>query len=187
LNINHITQEEAMSAIRLTALVLTLVAANAVFVTSDAWAQKKYTISRAPSTNTEYSPDQPLDVDDLPGHQLRVYQIRYGYPEKDLAFAGVTVKQSVSRGISDYVNGSGPFTSYSVYTLEDGSKVFSRNTGTTQTDANGTRKFTYVENFVGGTGKFKGMRGQVRHSSERAPGAKSLSQERSSGEYWIEE
>ncbi|MBF8301335.1 MAG: hypothetical protein HW394_1705, partial [Acidobacteria bacterium] len=107
-----------MSAIRLTALVLTLVAANAVFVTSDAWAQQKYTISRAPSSNTEYSPDQPLDVDDLPGHQLRVYQIRYSYPEKDLAFAGVTVKQSVSRGMSDYVNGSGPFTSYSVYTLE---------------------------------------------------------------------
>jgi hypothetical protein len=44
----------------------------------------------------------------------------------------------------------------------------------------------FVENFTGGTGKFKGMRGQLHGSGERAPGAKSLTAE-TSGEYWIEQ
>jgi hypothetical protein len=39
---------------------------------------------------------------------------------------------------------------------------------------------------VGGTGKFKGIRGQMLGNAERAPGAKSLTVE-VSGEYWIEE
>jgi hypothetical protein len=96
------------------------------------------------------------------------------------------VTQSLTRGASDYVNWNGSFTTYSTYTLEDGNKVFSRSTGTNQTEADGTRKFTFVENFVGGTGKFKSIRGQVRGSGERAPGAKSLTQQ-SSGEYWLEQ
>jgi len=99
--------------------------------------------------------------------------------------------------MSDYVNFSGPFTTYAVYittyavyTLEDGSKVFSRGSGTSQssTKADGTQvvKFSFVENFLGGTGKFKGMHGQVTGSGERAPVAKTLTSQ-SSGEYWIEE
>jgi hypothetical protein len=186
LYVNNTTEEEVMNATRLTALLVTLVSASALFAASDTWAQNKYTISRAPSANGQYLQEHAIDVDDPPGHQVRIYEIRYDYPGKDLAFAGVTVKQTLTRGMSDYVNWSGPFTTYSVYTLEDGSKVFSRSTGTTQTDADGTRKFTFVESYVGGTGKFKGIRGQVRGSGERAPGAKSLSQQ-SSGEYWIEE
>jgi len=179
-------KEKAMSAIRLTVLLLTLVAANGMFVTSNAWAQQKYTISRSPSSNSQYLQEHAIDVDDRAGHQVRVYEIRYDYPEKDLAFAGVIVKQSLTRGMSDYINWSGPYSTYTVYSLEDGNKVFSRSAGATQTGPDGTRKFTFIENFVGGTGKFKGMRGQVRGSGERAAGAKSLLQQ-SSGEYWIEE
>ena len=55
---------------------------------------------------------------------MRVYEIRNTYPEKDFAFSGVLVKESLVRGMSDYVNFSGPFTTYTVYTLEDGNKVF---------------------------------------------------------------
>ena len=131
-----------------------------------------------------------IDVDGAPGHQIRVYKLRYDYPKKDMAFAGVTVKETMTHGISDYVDFSGPFTTYSVYTLEDGNKVFSRSTGTSQavTKPDGTKvvRYSFVENFVGGTGKFKGMRGQMRGSGERALVAKSVTQE-TAGEYWIEE
>ena len=179
-----------MSAIRLNALVVIFFAANAVLVTSDACAQQKYSITRAPSSTTQYLQQHAIDVGDAPGHQVRVYEIHYDYPNKDLAFAGVTVKESLSRGMSDYINFSGPFTTYTVYMLEDGNKVFSRATGTSQLTigANGDRvvKFSGAENFVGGTGKFKGIRGQVLISGERATVAKSLTQQ-SSGEYWIEE
>ena len=175
-----------MSAIRSNTLVVILFAAISVIAASNAWAQQKYTISSAPSSNSRYLQEHAIDVDDPPGHQVRVYEVRYDYPNKDLAFAGVTVTQTLTRGASDYVNWNGSFTTYSTYTLEDGNKVFSRSTGTNQAEADGTRKYTFVENFVGGTGKFKGIRGQVRGSGERAPGAKSLTQQ-SSGEYWIEE
>jgi hypothetical protein len=174
-----------MSTIRWNTLVVILFAANAVFVTSNSWAQQKYTITRAPAGNSQYLQEHAIDVDDPPGHQVRVYEIRYDFPKNELAFAGVAVNQSLTRGISDYVNWNGPFTTYTVYILEDGGKVFSRSTGTTQTEADGTRKFTFVETFVGGTGKFKGIRGQLRGRGERAPGAKSLTQQ-SSGDYWLE-
>jgi hypothetical protein len=179
-----------MTTVRFSTLVGACLLAAALCTTSSAWAQKKYTISRAPSSSGQYLQQHAIDVEDSPGHQVRVYEIRNSYPEKDFAFAGVLVKESLVRGMSDYINYSGPFTNYTVYTLEDGNKVFSRGTGTSQssTKADGTQvvKFSFVENFLGGTGKFKGMRGQVTGSGERAPVAKTLTSQ-SSGEYWIEE
>ena len=170
---------------------MAFVCAISLCATSNTWAQKKYTISRSPSTTSQYLQQRAIDVDDIPGHQVRVYEIRYDFPENDFAFAGVKVKESLTRGLSDYVNLSGPFTTYAVYMLEDGNKVFSRSNGTAQftTNADGSRviKFSFVENFVGGTGKFKGIRGQVVGSGERAPVTKMLLTAQSSGEYWIEE
>jgi hypothetical protein len=94
------------------------------------------------------------------------------------------------RGMSDYINFSGPYTQYTVYTLEDGSKVFGRGTGTSQasTKADGSQviKFSFVENFLGGTGGFKSIRRQVTGSGERVPGAKTVTFQ-SSGEYWLDE
>jgi hypothetical protein len=175
-----------MRTIRLCVLMGALVAATAFGTTSPAWAQKKYSISEASAGNSQYLQEHAIDVGDRPGHQVRIYEIRNEYPKKDLAFAGIIVKDSLVRGMSDYTNWSGPFTTYGVYTLEDGSKIFSRSTGTTQTESDGTRKFTFVENFAGGTGKFASIRGQLRGSGERAGGAKTLTSH-SSGEYWLEE
>lgn len=154
--------------------------------THDASAQQKYTISQAPNSSSQYLQEHAIEVDDTPGHRLRVYEIRQSYPQRDLAFAGVVVKEALSRNMSDLVDGNGPFTYYIVYSMEDGNKVFSRGTGTSQADATVGNRFVIVENFVGGTGKFKGMRGQVRGGGVRAPGASSLTVEWK-GEYWIEE
>ena len=72
--------------------------------------------------------------------------------------------------MTDFVNQSGPFIGYSVYTLEDRNKVFSHFTGTTQTDSAERAQFVFVENFVGGTGKFKGIRGQLHGLASVRPG-----------------
>ena len=84
------------------------------------------------------------------------------------------------------INGSGPNICYNVFMLEDGNKVFSRLTGAAQSDSAGVIKTVFTENFVGGTGKFKGIRGQVRGNTVRAPGTTSQKVELN-GEYWIEE
>lgn len=179
-----------MTNSRFVALIVTLASASALFATSDARAQTKHTISRSPSSTSSYPQQLALDVGDAPGHQVRVYQLHFEYPARDLAFAGVLVKESEVYGFSDYTNFNGPFWNYQVYTLEDGSKVFSRSAGTSQatTKADGSRvvKYSYVENFVGGTGKFKGMRGQVTGTGERGTVARSVTQD-AHGEYWIEE
>jgi hypothetical protein len=175
-----------MNSSRLTVLFVALIGGATLCIASQAWAQQKYTISTAPNSNSQFLQEHIIDVDDVPGHQLRVYEIRQDYPQRDLAFAGVVVKQGLSRNISDAINGSGSFTYYMVYSLEDGNKVFARGTGTRQADATVGYRFVIVENFVGGTGKFKGMRGQVRGGGVRAPGATSLAVEWK-GEYWIEE
>lgn len=179
-----------MSTTRIGTFLVMFAAAMALFATSPAYAQQKYRMTRAPSSTTQYLQQHAIDVGDAPGHQVRVYEIRYDYPNKDLAFADVTVKEALVRGLSDYVNFSGPFTSYTVYFLEDGNKVFTRATGTslltTGADGNQVVKFSGAENFIGGTGKFKGIRGQLVVSGERATAAKSLTFQQS-GEYWIEE
>jgi hypothetical protein len=119
-----------------------------------------------------------------------VFETRNTFPSKDFAFGGVPVKESHVRGMSDYINSSGPYIQYTVYTLEDGNKVFGRGSGASQmfTEADGSQivKFSFTENFVGGTGRFKGISGQIRGSGERAVVAKTVSFQLS-GEYWLDE
>jgi hypothetical protein len=171
---------------RYLAILFALTGTTALLAGPEAIAQQKYTISQPGSAISKFTQEHVIEVGDVPGHTLRVYEVRNEYPQSDLAFAGVAVKQMLSHGVSDLVNGSGAFTAYNVFTMVDGSKVFVRLTGTTQSDDAGGRRSTSVENFVGGTGKFKGIRGQMRNTLQRAPGSNSLSVQ-VSGEYWIEE
>jgi len=179
-----------MITIRFTTVASSVLFGVAFFATTAAWAQQKYTISRPPSSTSQYLQQHAIDVGDSSGHQVRVYEIRNSYPERDFSFAGVVVTESLSRGMSDYTNYGGPFVTYNVYILEDGNKIFSRNTGTSQslTKPDGTQvvRFSYVENFTGGTGKFKGIHGQISGNGERAPVAKTLTVQWS-GEYWLDE
>jgi hypothetical protein len=165
-------------------------AAVACVVSGDALAQQKYRVTQSPASTSQYLQQHVIAVEDAPQHQIRVYEIRFEYPKNDFSIAGVLVKETIVRGISDYVGFSGPFTTYVVYTLEDGNKVFGRGAGTSMMtkDANGNDvvKFSAVENFVGGTGRFKGIRGQLHSIGQREVVAKTVTQQLS-GEYWIEE
>ena len=89
-----------MSTTRIGTFVVMFAAASAFLATSPAYAQQKYRITRAPSSTTQYLQQHAIDVDDAPGHQVRVYEIRYDYPNKDLAFAGVTVKEALVREVA---------------------------------------------------------------------------------------
>jgi hypothetical protein len=158
---------------------------------SNGWAQQKYSITEGPKSESKYLQEHIIDAGDRPGHQLRVYELRSTYPASDLEFAGVKVTESHVRGMSDYTNWSGSFTTYTVYSLEDGSQIFSRTTGTTQSNVGGdgkrqSFKYSFVETFVGGTKGFRGIRGQQIGSGAREAGSNSLSQQQSVGEYWIE-
>jgi hypothetical protein len=161
-------------------------AENAGGTPSGGIGSQKYTITQPPNATSHFTQEHIIEVGDVPGHKLRVYQVRNEYPQRDFSLAGVEVKELVSDGVSDHVNGSGSFTAYNVLTLVDGNRVFVRVTGTTQSDSAGGNRSASVENFVGGTGKFKGIRGQMRNTLQRAPESKVLRVE-VNGEYWIED
>jgi len=163
-----------------------LASAIALHAEPRAFAQQKYTITQPANASSQFTQEHIIEVTDVPGHKLRIYEVRNEYPQQDLAFASVAVKEMLSHGVSDSVNGSGSFTAYNTFTLVDGNKVFVRVSGTTQSDSAGGKRSTSVENFVGGTGKFKGIRGQMRNTLWRAPGSNALNVE-VNGEYWIEE
>ena len=107
---------------------------SGVFVAASAgWAQQKHTVSYSKSTrDSQYTQEHTIDVGDLPGHKVRIFEIHWNYAKGELAFDGVNVKESWVRGPSDYTNTSGPAMNNIIYVLEDGNKVFSRNAVATQ-------------------------------------------------------
>ena len=162
-----------------------------VLMSMNAIAQKKYTITETPDSDSNYTKEHVIDVGDVPGHQIRIYELHFTYPKKDMVFGDIPVKESYTRGISDYTNGSGKFKTYNIYILEDGNTIITEGGGASQTNptsdgSKAGRKFSFVDHFVSGTGKFRGIRGQQRGSGERAAGANSIT-EQSSGEYWLDQ
>jgi hypothetical protein len=184
-------REEAIVEMGRRALSLAALVVGVTVITGgDALAQQKYQVTQSPASTSQYLQQHVISVEDAPQHQIRVYEIRFEYPKNDFSIAGVLVKETFVRGISDYVGFSGPFTTYVEYRLQDGSKVFGRGTGTSMMtkDATGNHvvKFSAVENLVGGTGRFKGIRGQLHSIGQREVVAKTVTQQLT-GEYWIEE
>jgi hypothetical protein len=99
------------------------------------------------------------------------------------------VKEAWFRGYSDYTDINGRSWGYSTYVLENGDKIFARFDSTTQTTMNpdGSKKSanTGVETLSGGTGKFREIRGILRHTV--IPDLKVGTAGQSEGEYWIAE
>jgi hypothetical protein len=163
-----------------------------LFVAASAgWAQQKHTVSYSKSArDSQYTQEHTIDVGDVPGHKVRIFEIHWNYAKGELAFDGVNVKESWVRGSSDYTNTSGPAMNYIIYVLEDGNKVFSRNAVVAQTaeGEGGTKTARYfaVETLYGGTGKFSHIRGQLHQSGSRVLGASALTLE-VKGEYWFDE
>jgi hypothetical protein len=160
-------------------------------MTAGAWAQEKHNISYSKSTrDSQYTQEHSIEVGDVPGHKVRIFEIHWNYAKGELVFDGVNVKESWVRGMSDYTNTSGPAMNYIIYVLEDGNKVFSRNAVLTQTPesegGNKTAKYYAVENLYGGTGKFSHIRGQLHQTGSRVLGASALTLE-VRGEYWFDE
>jgi hypothetical protein len=156
----------------------------------DVLAQEKHKFHfKAPPGATKYGQTQVLEVGDVPGHQMRLTETLSKYPGEAPVYAGVKVVEARGVLFSDYVGGSGNAHSYGVSTLENGDKIFSRNTILTHTSvgADGGRRtsFTSVTTLTGGTGKFTGIRGTLRGSgfTDLKSGTSGTETQ---GEYWFE-
>jgi hypothetical protein len=155
------------------ALNISVITAVGLFLSlSNALAQQKQHVSfKTPAENTKYTQQQAVDVGDVPGHQVRVYEIHRTYPNNAPAINGVKLVESWSRGVTDYIDGNGPNTTYSIYILENGDKFFTRAALVAQSLGSGKITTTSAGAITGGTGKLAGIQGIIRTSGTAEPKA----------------
>jgi hypothetical protein len=155
------------------ALNISVITAVALFLSlSNALAQQKQHVSfKTPAENTKYTQQQAVDVGDVPGHQVRVYEIHRTYPNNAPVINGVKLVESWSRGVTDYIDGNGPNTTYNIYILENGDKFFTRAALVAQSLGSGKITTTSAGAITGGTGKLAGIQGIVRTSGTAEPKA----------------
>jgi hypothetical protein len=161
-----------------------------LLATPEAWAQEKQKyFFKAPPGVSKYTQQHTMDLGDVPGHQLRIYELHTKYSGEAPTYDGTKVVEVWSRGFSDYTNGSGRSVVYATSVLENGDKIFSTTEVLmhTVTNPDGSRKSRYntVGTITGGTGKFRGIRGTLRGTGD-TDFKTGTSNAQTEGEYWIE-
>jgi hypothetical protein len=139
--------------------------------------------------NTTCTQQHVMDVGDVPGHQVRIFELHRTYPaDTKPNCEGLRRTEDWVRGFSDYTDRNGPNWGYGVVTLENGDKIFSEYSGTSQTvvSPDGAKKSTAVGvgRYTGGTGKYQSIRGIERYSNVFDP-EKNYNEEQFEAEYWL--
>jgi hypothetical protein len=147
--------------------MLSFAAAGAigVCVISIGAAQERQSDSfKTSGENAKYAQQFFIDVGDVPGHQVRVFELHWTFPSNPPAtINGMKLTDAWGRGTTDYTDGNGPGAAYLVYVLENGDKFFARlNLIAQRSSESGKSTGTNVGAITGGTGKFSGIRGVVR-------------------------
>jgi hypothetical protein len=142
-----------------------------------------------PAANADFTQQHMIDVGDVPGHQVRIYELHRTFPNDQPNCEGLKRVEEWNRGFSDYFDRNGRAWSYRITVLENGDKIFGESSGTSQTvvAADGSKKTTYsgVVVYTGGTGRYQGVRGLQRESAVFDP-EKNFNQSQSEAEYWLE-
>jgi hypothetical protein len=145
--------------------------------------------SEGSAANANYTQQHVIDVGDMPGHQVRIYELHRTFPNDQPNCEGLKRVEQWGRGYSDYIDRNGRSWGYTVIVFENGDKIFGEFSGTSQTvvAADGSKKSTFssVLVYTGGTGRYRGVRGLQRDSIAFDP-EKNFSRAQSEAEYWLE-
>ena len=131
------------------------------------WAQQKYPVTiSSEGAKTRFIQQLAIDVDDLPGHQVRVFENHRIYAaHTQVTVSGERIVESFGRGLSNYVTGIGPVFGYTTLVTDKGNKIFLEFSGSSETrpTETGAKRGTYsgTARFVGGTGQFSTIRGYL--------------------------
>jgi hypothetical protein len=153
---------------------------------ADAMAQEKRKVSfNSPAASTKYTQQNAIDVGDVPGHQIRVFEIQRTYGTDAPVIEGLRLKESWSRGLTDFNDLNGLGVSYNIYVLENGDRIFARGHFIAQSVASeGSLRNLAASTLTGGTGKFSGIRGVVRTETSANPKA-GMNEQKGEMEYWL--
>jgi hypothetical protein len=166
----------------------------AALSSSSGWAQQKHSIAiSSEGVKSRYVQQLAIDVDDVPGHQVRVQESQRIFPpDKGPVLDGERVVESWSRSLTNYTSGIGPAWGYNTLITDKGNKIFLETIGTSESQVTetGSKRGTYhgTSRFVGGTGQFSKIRGYLvdvaRFDTDPKAGYNVLD---SHGEYWFEQ
>ena len=155
------------------------------------YAQEKFSYSYSnPPETSKYIRDYSIEVDDMPGHKVRIVEIQRTYTKDHPMIMGTKVLEMWFRGFTDYGSSGGPGHGYETWILEDGNKLFLESVflSSTEATATGSRRGTSHSTirFVGGTGKYASIRGSLSSSVEFDSDPKAgYNRPTSRGEYWF--
>ncbi|WP_254699798.1 hypothetical protein [Trinickia violacea] len=137
--------------------------------------------------NSKFTQQLTLDVGDVPGHTVRLFEILRTFPENPPGFAGVQVKNYWTRGESDTMGGNGLVLAYYVFNMANGEKIFGKFEDVAQAAGQSSTTRTVVGNlvFTGGTGKLRRIRGTLRVLTD-VDISKGLNDTKCEGQYWME-
>jgi hypothetical protein len=128
----------------------------------------------ASQENSKFTQRYAIDLPDMRGHQVRVYEIRRTFPTNPPIVKAVAIQEIWTRGMADYTDYSGHGTLYSEYVLENGDRFFSvasfvaHRTGLDEFLSHTSGYITY------GTGMLVGIEGVVRTTAKTHPKAGTL-------------
>jgi hypothetical protein len=136
--------------------------------------QRQRVFFHASGENSAYTRQYAIDVRDIPGHQLLVYEIRRTFPTYPPIINGLAIKEIYTRGIADYNEENGHGTLYSEYLLENGDRFFS--VASVVSHRTGVDEFrsNTVGRLSGGTGKVSGIEGVLVTTATTHPKAGTL-------------
>jgi hypothetical protein len=155
-------------------------------------AQQRYPIQfTAEGQSAKYVQQLAIDVGDMPGHQVRAVEIHRTYTDaSNVTVQGTRVQEAWIRAFTDYIDGKGPAWGYETWVLADGDKIFLQFSGNSEAELTSTGSRRGINHgttrIVGGTGKYKGIRGLIvyvnRFDSDPKQG---YNQSESKGHYWF--
>jgi hypothetical protein len=151
---------------------------------NDALAQERL-VFKVAAENTKYTQQHTIDVGDVSGHQVRLFEIHRTYPNNAPVINGMKIVESWTRGVSDYTNNNGEAITYGVYVLENGDKFFTRGSlVSVQSPEASSLTATTVGPITGGTGKIARINGMARTSTSANPKT-GVNETQVDIEYWL--
>jgi hypothetical protein len=156
------TGRDMMHIPNLAVTTITLMCLAVALPTIPVLAQERL-VFRVSAENTKYTQQHTIDVGDVAGHQVRIFEIKRVYPTNAPLIGGMKIVESWTRGMSDYTNNSGEARTYSIYVLENGDKFFTRGSLVAiQGPEARNLTATTVGPITGGTGKLARINGMAR-------------------------
>ena len=158
-----------MSITKLTLTAISLMYPAVALSINEAFAQERL-IFDVSAENAKYTEQHVIDVGDVPGHQVRIFEIHRTYPGNAPTINGTRIVESWTRGISDYTYNNGEAHTYGVYIMENGDKFFTRGSLIAiQSPEESSLTATTVGPIIGGTGKLSSINGMARTTTSANP------------------